>query len=146
MKVSVKHSAINEAFAVLQTAKIANFDIKDQKAVFSIARTLRPLVEKFNADADDVRKRLQPDGWGGVQQLAEKVAAKIATKEEAQAYAEKALPYISAVQKHLADLENEFIEVEITAIDETLAFKLLDASDWNISALNALDFIITTSK
>ena len=142
MKISVKQSAINEAYAVLRTAKIAKFDLKDQKALFAISRVLRPLVDQFNTDAEDIRKRLQPEGWEDVQPLAEKVAARIATKEEMQAYAEKAVPYINAVNKHIADLENEAVEVGVGEIDEALALKMLDASDWDISALNALDFLI----
>lgn len=144
MKITVKQSAINAAFAVLGSAKIAKFDFKDQKAVFAINNILRPLAEEYNTEAEEVRKRLQPDGWDEVQPLGDKVASRVATKEETVTYMAIASPYINAVNAHLADLGNEMREVEIEPLGEALVFKMLDASDWDVSALNALAFLTKT--
>ena len=82
MKITVKQSAINAAFAVLGTAKIAKFDFKEKKAVVAINTILRPLAEEYNTKAEEVRKRLQSDGWDAVLPLGDKVASRVATKEE----------------------------------------------------------------
>lgn len=141
MKITVKQSAINAAFAVLGTAKIAKFDFKDQKAVFAVNNILRPLAEEYNTEAEEVRKRLQPEGWNEVQPLGDKVASRVATKEETAAYMTVASPYFNAVNAHLADLGNEMHDVDIEPLPESLVFKMLDASDWDVSAVNALAFL-----
>lgn len=142
MKITVKQSAINAAFAVLGSAKIAKFDFKDQKAVFAVNNILRPLAEEYNTKAEEVRKRLQPDGWDAVLPLGDKVASRVATKEETVAYMTVASPYFSAVNAHLTDLGNEMREVDIEPLPESLVTKMLDASDWDVSAMNALAFLI----
>lgn len=141
MKSLVKQSVINNAYTVLATAKVAKFEFKEQKAVFAVINALHPLVESYKSKVEDVRKRLRPEYWDDVRDLIDKVVNNVATKEETITYLEKVAPYFRDVNLHIADLDAESHEMDVEPLPEALVYKMMDSSDWDVSAAMALAFI-----
>lgn len=141
MKISVKQSVINDAYAVLTTAKMAKFEFKEQKAVFAVINALHPLAESYKSKVEDVRKRLRPEYWDDVRDLIDKVVNNVATKEEKITYLEKVAPYFRDVNLHIADLDAVSHEIDVEPLSEALVYKMMDSSDWDASAAIALNFI-----
>lgn len=62
MKQTIKTEKVLSAYRVLSTAKYGKMDDGDKIKVWKIARTLKPVADKFEDDSKDAAEKFKPSG------------------------------------------------------------------------------------
>jgi len=150
----MKTEEVLKAYQVISTAKYSKLDDADKIKVWKIARSLKPVAEKFREDSEDAQQKMKPNEDFDEQLMkAQEYEREIrkpdcdATKLPMGAAQYKDIvDEFKSYQKLVNDTIKEFaekeVEVSFEPISEDAFGKLMASNDWTLEQVATLGDII----
>lgn len=154
-KQTIKTEKVLNAYRVLSTAKYSKMDDSDKIKVWKIARTLKPVADKFEDDSKDAAEKMKPfEDFDEKLSKAQDYERKM--KDEnldastlpmgAAEYSEfvgEFQKYNVLVNKAVREFAEKEVELEFDAISEEAFGKLMASNEWTMEQAMVLGDIIT---
>jgi hypothetical protein len=151
-KQTIKTEKVLNAYRVLSTAKYSKMADEDKIKVWKIARTLKPVADKFDDDSKDAAEKFKPsEDFDEKLQKAQEYERTIRNTEKDSE--ERAVEYgkfvgeFNAYQKLVNDAVKDFankeVEVEFEKLSEDAFGKLMASNEWTMEQAMVLGDIIT---
>lgn len=154
-KKTINTEKVLNAYRVLSTAKYNKMDDGDKIKVWKIARTLKPVADKFEDDSNDAAEKMKPsedfdERLAKAQEYERTIeqtdfdAQKLPMgAAEYSKFIEEFNAYQKLVNNTISDFAKKEVEVEIETISEDAFGKLMASNDWNMAQVVALGGIVT---
>jgi len=150
-KQTIKTEKVLNAYRVLSTAKYSKMADEDKIKVWRIARTLKPVADKFDDDSKDAAEKFKPsEDFDEKLQKAQEYERTIRNTEKDSE--ERAVEYgkfvgeFNAYQKLVNDAVKEFankeVEVEFEKLSEDAFGKLMASNEWTMEQTMEIGMLI----
>ena len=150
-KQTIKTEKVLSAYRVLSTAKYSKMSDEDKIKVWKIARTLKPVADKFDDDSKDAAEKFKPsEDFDEKLQKAQDYERTIRNtekdSEERAAEYGKFVGEFNAYQKLVNDAVKEFankeVEVEFEKLSEDAFGKLMASNEWTMEQTMEIGMLI----
>ena len=155
MKKTIKTEKVLNAYRVLSTAKYSKMADEDKIKVWKIARTLKPVADKFDDDSKDAAEKFKPSEDFGERlsnaqeyermrrdENADMTKAKMGVAEY-EKFVEEFQSYNKTVSDAIKEFADKEVELEFDVLTEEAFGKLMASNEWDISQVVLLDGIVT---
>lgn len=153
MKKTMKTSVVLDAFNVLNTAKYTKLDDADKIKVWKIARAMKPVATKFEADNKDAAEKMKPEGFDEKFQNAQEYerVTKDANADtsklkmgaaEYNTFIRELQDYNKLVSEAVKDYAEKEVKIEFDTISEDVFGKLMASNEWDISQTMKIEIIV----
>lgn len=154
-KLTIKTEKVLNAYRVLSTAKYSKMADEDKIKVWKIARTLKPVAEKFEDDSKDAAEKFKPsDDFDEKLQKAQEYE-RIAKEPDVDAsklpisateyseFVKEFQNYNKLVNNAIKEFADKDVEIEFEQLSEDAFGKLMASNEWDMSQVVLLDGIVT---
>ena len=153
-KLTLTTEKVLAAFNVLSTAKYGKLDDADKIKVWKIARSLKPVAEKFREDSEDAQEKMKPnDDFDEQLMKAQEYEREIRKPDcdasklpmgaaQYQEFVDEFKAYQKLVDKTIKDFAEKEVEVSFDPISEDAFGKLMASNDWTLEQVATLGEII----
>lgn len=150
----MKTEDVLKAYQVISTAKYSKLDDADKIKVWKIARSLKPVAEKFREDSEDAQQKMKPNDDFDEQLMKAQEYEREIRKPDCDASKlpmgaaqyQEFVDEFKAYQKLVNDTINDFaekeVEVSFDPISEDAFGKLMASNDWTLEQVATLGEII----
>ena len=144
MKVTIKQ--VVEAYKVLGEAKVTKLEESEVIKVVKTRKAMRPVADEYEAFLKDCQEKFKPEGWDEIQsdlQKWQQEGEKTTLSEERRIGLNKAIiGYQMKIDKALKDELEKEVEVNIEALKEDSATKLLVENGWELKKLDEIEILL----
>ena len=153
-KLTLTTEKVLAAFNVLSTAKYGKLDDADKIKVWKIARSLKPVAEKFREDSEDAQQKMKPnDDFDEQLMKAQEYEREIRKPDcdasklpmgaaQYQEFVDEFKAYQKLVNDTIKDFAEKEVEVSFDPISEDAFGKLMASNDWTLEQVATLGEII----
>jgi hypothetical protein len=150
----MKTEDVLKAYNVLSTAKYGKLDDADKIKVWKIARSLKPVAEKFREDSEDAQQKMKPnDDFDEQLMKAQEYEREIRKPDcdasklpmgaaQYQEFVDEFKAYQKLVNDTIKDFAEKEVEVSFDPISEDAFGKLMASNDWTLEQVATLGEII----
>jgi hypothetical protein len=150
----MKTEDVLKAYNVLSTAKYGKLDDADKIKVWKIARSLKPVAEKFREDSEDAQQKMKPnDDFDEQLMKAQEYEREIRKPDcdasklpmgaaQYQEFVDEFKAYQKLVNDTIKDFAEKEVTVEFEPISEDAFGKLMASNDWTLEQVATLGEII----
>ena len=153
MKKVFKTETVLGMYNILKSAKYANLNDDDKVKVWKIARTLKPIADKFDDDRKDAIETMKPgDDFDERLKKAQEYETKIRESKDASElpigpaqydeFVNDFKKYNELIGKAVKEFADKEVEVEIASISDECLGKLMSSNDWTMEQVLLLDPIV----
>lgn len=154
-KKKMKTEDVLKAYNVISTAKYSKLDDADKIKVWKIARSLKPVAEKFREDSEDAQQKMKPSEDFDEQLMKAQEYEREIRKPDCdstklpigaaqyQEFLDEFKAYQKLVNDTIKDLAEKEVEVEFETLSEDAFGKLMASNDWTLEQVVVLDGIVT---
>jgi hypothetical protein len=154
-KTTTKTEGVLNAYRVLSTAKYSKMDDADKIKVWKIARTLKPVADKFEDDSKDAAEKFKPsEDFDEKLQKAQEYeriakepdvdASKLPiSASEYSEFVKEFQNYNKLVNNAIKEFADKDVEIEFEQLSEDAFGKLMASNEWDMSQVVFLDGIVT---
>jgi len=152
-KQTIKTEKVLSAYRVLSTAKYSKMSDEDKIKVWKIARTLKPVADKFEDDSKDASEKFKPEGFDEnlrkAQEYERVTKDKDADASKLEMGAAEYGGFIKELQKYnkiVGDAIKEFadkeVELEFEKLTEDAFGKLMASNEWTMEQAMEIGMLI----
>ena len=153
-KKKMKTEDVLKAYQVISTAKYSKLDDVDKIKVWKIARSLKPVAEKFREDSEDAQQKMKPnDDFDEQLMKAQEYEREIRKPDcdasklpmgaaQYQEFVDEFKVYQKLVNDTIKDFAEKEVEVSFDPISEDAFGKLMASNDWTLEQVATLGEII----
>ena len=150
----MKTEDVLKAYQVISTAKYSKLDDADKIKVWKIARSLKPVAEKFREDSEDAQQKMKPnDDFDEQLMKAQEYEREIRKPDcdasklpmgaaQYQEFVDEFKAYQKLVNNAIKDFAEKEVEVSFDPISEDAFGKLMASNDWTLEQVATLGEII----
>jgi hypothetical protein len=150
----MKTEDVLKAYQVISTAKYSKLDDADKIKVWKIARSLKPVAEKFREDSEDAQQKMKPnDDFDEQLMKAQEYEREIRKPDcdasklpmgaaQYQEFVDEFKAYQKLVNDTIKDFAEKEVEVSFDPISEDAFGKLMASNDWTLEQVATLGEII----
>ena len=150
----MKTEDVLKAYQVISTAKYGKLDDADKIKVWKIARSLKPVAEKFREDSEDAQQKMKPnDDFDEQLMKAQEYEREIRKPDcdasklpmgaaQYQEFVDEFKAYQKLVNDTIKDFAEKEVEVSFDPISEDAFGKLMASNDWTLEQVATLGEII----
>ena len=150
----MKTEDVLKAYQVISTAKYSKLDDADKIKVWKIARSLKPVAEKFREDSEDAQQKMKPNDDFDVQLMKAQEYEREIRKPDCDAsklpmgaaqyqeFVDEFKAYQKLVNDTIKDFAEKEVEVSFDPISEDAFGKLMASNDWTLEQVATLGEII----
>lgn len=150
----MKTEDVLKAYQVISTAKYSKLDDADKIKVWKIARSLKPVAEKFREDSEDAQQKMKPnDDFDEQLMKAQEYEREIRKPDcdasklpmgaaQYQEFVDEFKAYQRLVNDTIKDFAEKEVEVSFDPISEDAFGKLMASNDWTLEQVATLGEII----
>lgn len=150
----MKTEDVLKAYQVISTAKYSKLDDADKIKVWKIARSLKPVAEKFREDSEDAQQKMKPnDDFDEQLMKAQEYEREIRKPDcdasklpmgaaQYQEFVDEFKAYQKLVNDTIKDFAEKEVEVSFDSISEDAFGKLMASNDWTLEQVATLGEII----
>lgn len=150
----MKTEEVLKAYNVLSTAKYGKLDDADKIKVWKIARSMKPIAEKFREDSEDAQQKMKPnDDFDEQLMKAQEYEREIRKPDcdasklpmgaaQYQEFVDEFKAYQKLVNDTIKDFAEKEVEVSFDPISEDAFGKLMASNDWTLEQVATLGEII----
>ena len=146
----MKTEEVLKAYNVLSTAKYGKLDDADKIKVWKIARSMKPIAEKFREDSEDAQEKMKPnDDFDEQLMKAQEYEREIRKPDcdasklpmgaaQYQEFVDEFKAYQKLVSNTIKDFAEKEVEVSFDPISEDAFGKLMASNDWTLEQVATL--------
>ena len=146
----MKTEEVLKAYNVLSTAKYGKLDDADKIKVWKIARSMKPIAEKFREDSEDAQEKMKPnDDFDEQLMKAQEYEREIRKPDcdasklpmgaaQYQEFVDEFKAYQKLVNDTIKDFAEKEVEVSFDPISEDAFGKLMASNDWTLEQVATL--------
>ena len=150
----MKTEDVLKAYQVISTAKYSKLDDADKIKVWKIARSLKPVAEKFREYSEDAQQKMKPnDDFDEQLMKAQEYEREIRKPDcdasklpmgaaQYQEFVDEFKAYQKLVNDTIKDFAEKEVEVSFDPISEDAFGKLMASNDWTLEQVATLGEII----
>lgn len=150
----MKTEDVLKAYQVISTAKYSKLDDADKIKVWKIARSLKPVAEKFREDSEDAQQKMKPNDDFDEQLMKAQEYEREIRKPDCDAsklpmgaaqyheFVDEFKAYQKLVNDTIKDFAEKEVEVSFDPISEDAFGKLMASNDWTLEQVATLGEII----
>ena len=150
----IKTEDVLKAYQVISTAKYSKLDDADKIKVWKIARSMKPIAEKFREDSEDAQEKMKPnDDFDEQLMKAQEYEREIRKPDcdasklsmgaaQYQEFVDEFKAYQKLVNDTIKDFAEKEVEVSFDPISEDAFGKLMASNDWTLEQVATLGEII----
>ena len=150
----MKTEDVLKAYQVISTAKYGKLDDADKIKVWKIARSLKPVAEKFREDSEDAQEKMKPmEDFDQQLMKAQEYEREIHKPDcdasklpmgaaQYQEFVDEFKAYQKLVNDTIKDFAEKEVEVSFDPISEDAFGKLMASNDWTLEQVATLGEII----
>lgn len=150
----MKTEDVLKAYQVISTAKYSKLDDADKIKVWKIARSMKPIAEKFREDSEDAQEKMKPnDDFDEQLMKAQEYEREIRKPDcdasklpmgaaQYQEFVDEFKAYQRLVNDTIKDFAEKEVEVSFDPISEDAFGKLMASNDWTLEQVATLGEII----
>ena len=154
MTQKMKTEDVLKAYQVISTAKYGKLDDADKIKVWKIARSLKPVAEKFREDSEDAQQKMKPNDDFDEQLIKAQEYEREIRKQDCDAsklpmgaaqyqeFVDEFKAYQKLVNDTIKDFAEKEVEVSFDPISEDAFGKLMASNDWTLEQVATLGEII----
>jgi len=149
-----KTKDVLKAYRVLGAAKYSKLEDADKILVWKIARTMKPIADKFEEDMQSAQEALKPEGYDDdllrAQSYERALKNPNLVEEQKMGPAEydefivKMRKYQKTVDKALKENAEKMVPMPFVKISEEAFCKLMQSNDWTLDQVTEVDMIAET--
>ena len=153
-KQTIKTEKVLNAYRVLSTAKYSKMADEDKIKVWKIARTLKPVAEKFEDDSKDAAEKMKPsEDFDEKLQKAQEYERMIKDKDadmtklpigaaEYSAFIKEFQQYNKLVGDAIKEFADKEVEVSFEKLSEDAFGKLMASNEWTMEQTMEIGMLI----
>ena len=150
----MKTEEVLKAYNVLSTAKYGKLDDADKIKVWKIARSMKPIAEKFREDSEDAQEKMKPNDDFDEQLMKAQEYEREIRKPDCDAsklpmgaaqyleFVDEFKAYQRLVNDTIKDFAEKEVELSFEPISEDVFGKLMASNDWTMDQVATLGEII----
>lgn len=144
MKATIKQ--VVEAYKVLGEAKVTKLEESEVIKVVKARKAMRPIADEYEAFLKDCQDKFKPENWdkiqGNLQKWQQEGEKTTLTEEERIEVNESVIEYQSKINAAVKDELEKEVEVNIEALKEDSATKLLVENGWELKKLDEIEILL----
>lgn len=145
----LKAKDVLKAYNVLGSAKYGKLDDADKIKLWKIARVLRPEAEKLETEIQSAEEAFKPEGYDDLLLRAQSYERALKNPKEVAEmgpgeygeFLKSMRAYRKTVNEAMKETSEKEVEVKIETISEDVFVKLMNANDWTLDQVTAIDMI-----
>lgn len=144
MKATIKQ--VVEAYKVLGEAKVTKLEESEVIKVVKARKVMRPIADEYEAFLKDCQEKFKPENWdkiqGNLQKWQQEGEKTTLTEEERIEVNKAVIGYQVKIDKAVKDELGKEVEVNIEALKEDSATKLLVENGWELKKLDEIEILL----
>ena len=144
MKATIKQ--VVEAYKVLGEAKVTKLEESEVIKVVKARKAMRPIADEYEAFLKDCQDKFKPENWdkiqGNLQKWQQEGEKTTLTEEERIEVNESVIEYQSKINAAVKDELEKEVEVNIEALKEDSATKLLVENGWELKKIDEIEILL----